>query len=55
MHVPVEVDVEDLQEPVTALAVAPSADRVEEVGDHNVRPHDGVHAPFGAEVDDALL
>lgn len=54
VHVPVEVDVEDLEQAVAARAVTVAADRVEKVRDNNVRAHNRVVAPLGTKVDDAL-
>ena len=39
---PVEVDIEDVKEPVPALSVAVTSNRVEEVGDDNVSSDDGL-------------
>jgi hypothetical protein len=54
VHVPVKVNVENFEQPVTALSVAPAADRVEEVRNDNVGTNDGIRAPFRAEINDAL-
>ena len=45
MHVPVQVDIEDVKEPVPPFLVPVAAYRVEEVGDDNVTAHDWVHSP----------
>lgn len=54
VHVPVQVNIENLQQAVTTRLVPVSSNRVEEVSDTNVRTDNGVRAPFSAKVDDAL-
>lgn len=47
VHVPVQIDVEDPEEPIAPLLVSVPPDRVQEAGHHNVRAHDGVRRPLG--------
>ena len=46
VHVPVQVDIENLKELVASLFVPVPPDGVQETGHNNIRANDGVGRPF---------
>lgn len=53
VHVPLEIDVENIEEAIPSLLVAVTADRVQEMRYFEIASDDGVGGPFGAEVGDS--
>ena len=53
--IPIQVHVEDMEEPIAPCLVSVAADRIEKVRHDNVGSDNGVASPFRTEVDDALL
>lgn len=47
MHVPIKIDIEDVEKMVPPFLVPVPSDGVQERGDHNVTSDDGVHGPGG--------
>ena len=49
VHMPVQVDVEDAEEPIAPLLVSVAANRIQETGHDDVRTHDWIRCPFRSE------
>ena len=49
MHMPIEIDIQYIEQLITPFFVSIPANGVEEVGDDDVGADDGVHGPFCAE------
>lgn len=45
MHAPVEIDIEDVEEQVSALLVSVASDGVEESGDSDITAYDRIQGP----------
>lgn len=48
MHVPVEINVQQIEKKVPSLFVSITADGVEEVRDDDITPDDRIHSPGNA-------
>jgi hypothetical protein len=46
VHMPVQVDIEDMKEPIASLLVPVPPHRVQETGDDDIGANDGVGRPF---------
>lgn len=45
VHMPVEINIEQVEQKVPSFFVSITTDGIEEVGDHDVAPDDRVHGP----------
>jgi hypothetical protein len=49
VNAPVQINVQDMQQLVPPFFMPITADRVEEIGNDDIAPDDGVGRPFGAQ------